>query len=279
LRRKGMSKRSVLIVASPFIAMALVSIGAVIYYLRMNEEFRYGARQSRPPIVTQIGMGKVQRFSPIVVKGQDLPDNLIGDESKEFAQLYQNALEDIGKGWNALAEELLRKAVSEAKRSKNTKALLLALRKLESVLYMQEKYKEADGLDKQISRLVAATQAPTQSAAGESKDPKISAVAKTSAEPKVAAEPTADTAKKLEPQDDRIARLAMVCHKNGQCDTAVSLLEHSIAISERVHGKKSLKTAERMSELASLYMALDQPKKAQSLIEKVMEIKGAQNSR
>ena len=91
--------------------------------------------------------------------------------------------------------------------------------------------------------------------------------------------PKVATAKGLEPQDDRIARLAMVCHKNGQCDTAVSLLEHAIAISERMHGKKSLKTAERMGELASLYMALDQPAKAQPLMEKVMEIKAAQNSR
>jgi serine/threonine protein kinase len=79
-------------------------------------------------------------------------------------------------------------------------------------------------------------------------------------------------------EDERIAHMAMVCHKNGECDTAVDLLKRAVAISKKVHGKNSLQTAKRLTELASLYSALDEPEKAHPLMEEVMEIRAAQKS-
>jgi tetratricopeptide (TPR) repeat protein len=155
---------------------------------------------------------------------------------------FQTAVTAFDKEQYPAAEKLLQRSILEARHSQNKSELLLALHKLEDVLYVQKKFKEADLLDQELHRTAAsATVAPAK-----------------------------------ESQDDRIAHLALACHKNGQCDTAISLLQHSIEISKRMYGAHSLKTAERLSELAMVYMALDQPDDAQPLLNEVMEIKASQ---
>lgn len=88
--------------------------------------------------------------------------------------------------------------------------------------------------------------------------------------------PNKDTKSTSDAEDERIAHMAMVCHRNGQCDTAVALLKHAVEISKKVHGKNSSQTAARLTELANLYEALDKPEKAHPLMEEVLEIKAAQ---
>jgi len=147
---------------------------------------------------------------------------------------------------------------------------LLTLRKLEDVFYVQQKFKEAADLQEEIHRL-AMTLAAREAAiaAGTTGD------VATPRSAKVALLLKSAVNEANEPQDDRIAHLAIMCHKHGQCDTAISLLQHAVEISKKVNGAQSLKTANRITELASLYMALDQPSKAQPLFDTVMQIKAA----
>jgi hypothetical protein len=158
----------------------------------------------------------------------------------------------------------LQQAASEARRSGSKAELLLSLRKLEDALYLQGKFKEADAVYPEVRRLTsAAAAAPSEQVALKSA---------------ASMDDAAFLGKPSESQDDRIAHLAMSCHKNGQCDTAVSLLEHSVAVAKRMYGSRSLKTATRISELASLYLALDEPGKAQPLMDEVMEIRATQRN-
>lgn len=143
------------------------------------------------------------------------------------------------------AEKSLTRAILQARQDRNDVELLQALRRQQDVLYVQRKFKDADALDAEIMRLTAST---------DFKEP--------------------DEAQRSA-QDERIAKLATFCHERGQCGTAIKLLEHSVEISKRMHGVNSLKTAERIQELASLHIALDENDKAQPLLEQVMEIKSA----
>lgn len=160
------------------------------------------------------------------------------------------------------AEKALSLAILEARRSGNDIELLQSLRKQQDVLYVQRKFKDADAVDSEIMRLTASTstQELSPSPADKRKPAGASAEAETG---------------NMKSQDERIAKLAMFCHERGQCGTAIKLLEHSVEVSKRMHGVNSLKTAERIQELASLHIALDESDKAQPLLEQVMEIKAA----
>ena len=219
-----------------------------------------------------------------------------------WTKRYQDAVAAFDKEKYEVAQKLLQGAVLDARHSGNTSELLLALHKLEDVLYVQQKYKDADSLDQEIRRLAAsATVSVPESVSASLATPPSFAppTTKPSATPSTAPSTTPSSkstpasssksaasetdlttavATSRQSQDDRIAHLALACHKNGQCDTAVSLLQHSIEISKRMYGPKSLKTAERLTELASLYMALDQPNDAQPLMNEVMEIKAAKGN-
>lgn len=84
---------------------------------------------------------------------------------------------------------------------------------------------------------------------------------------------TRETAKSRDSEADRLANLAVVCHKKGQCDTATSILEQSVQISKKVYGARSKQTADRLTELASFYVALGEFRKAEKVIDEVMEIR------
>lgn len=184
----------------------------------------------------------------------------------------------------ARAEILLKWAVIEAREANSKEGQLLTLRRLADVLYVEQKFKDADLIEQQIHQLATNTSTPNTASA--SAPTPTGTVDASNSVAGVATTPTAITKKHLtestsdsmEAQDDHIAHLALVCHKNGQCDTAVSLLQHSVEIAKKMYGPNSLKTAERMSQLASMYLALDQQDKAQPLIDQVMEIKAAQKT-
>lgn len=160
------------------------------------------------------------------------------------------------------AEKALSLAILEARHSGNDIELLQSLRKQQDVLYVQRKFKDADAVDSEIMRLTASTSTQELSPSVEDKRKHEGANAE------------AETGN-LKSQDERIAKLAMFCHERGQCGTAIKLLEHSVEVSKRMHGVNSLKTAERIQELASLHIALDESDMAQPLLEQVMEIKAA----
>ncbi len=238
-------------------SIAIIAIGgATAFYLTSSK----GPTSSKgaKDVFTVRSTAPGQVTAPAAV----MPVSQSATESKIWSNYYRQAGAALAKEQYGSAEKLLQSSVSEARRSGNKAELLLALRKLEDVLYFQKKFKEADSLDPEVHELAAAeAAAPAEASALKSVPGK---------------DMTAAMANSKESQDDRIAHLAMSCHKNGQCDTAVSLLEHSVAIAKKVYGPRSLKTATRISELASLYMALDEPAKAQPLMDEVMEIKAAQ---
>ncbi len=198
-------------------------------------------------------------------KARALPAN----ENAAWAKHYRSAVLAFDDEKYDVAEKALRLAITEARSDGSSSELLQSLRKRQDVLYVQRKFKDADALDPEIMRLTVALES--------------SAVAQTAAsdEEKVSKSDTKAGAKassELSPpksQDERIANLAMFCHKRGQCGTAIKLLEHSVEVSKRMHGLNSLQTASRIQELASLHMALDENDQAQPLMEQVMEIKSA----
>jgi tetratricopeptide (TPR) repeat protein len=175
-------------------------------------------------------------------------------ESKTWTGYYRQASAAFDHEKYSVAEKALRSAIVEARHSGNNSELVQSLRKLQDVFYVQENFKAGDALDPEIRKLAGSSSGPT--AAQSTK-------------------PSAGMAEAAQPQDDRIARLALSCHKKGQCDTAVSLLEHSVEISKKIYGVNSVKTADRLEELATLHLALDESAKAQPIMDQVMDIKAS----
>lgn len=177
------------------------------------------------------------------------------------------------------AEKALTLAILEARHSGNNVELLQSLRKQQDVLYVQRKFNDADALDAEIMRLTASTtvadEAGVSDGSSESSSDKTKAPVSAGAKSDAVNEKSANSSDSAKTQDERIAKLAMFCHERGQCGTAIKLLEHSVEVSKRMHGVNSLKTAERIQELASLHIALDENDQAQPLLEQVMEIKSA----
>jgi serine/threonine protein kinase len=190
-------------------------------------------------------------------------------ESAVWAKHYRSAVLAFDDEKYDAAEKALRLAITEARRDGSSSALLQSLRKRQDVLYVQRKFKDADALDPEIMRLTVALESSAVAETAASDDEKIS---KSDAKAGAKASAELPTPKS---QDERIANLAMFCHKRGQCGTAIKLLEHSVEVSKRMHGLNSLQTASRIQELASLHMALDENDQAQPLMEQVMEIKSA----
>jgi serine/threonine protein kinase len=192
---------------------------------------------------------------------------------RSWPQLFHEAETAFEEQRYIAAEKLLQRAIARARNSNNDSQMLLALRKMEDVLYVQRKFQEADDLNIEIQRLAAAVAAPSATSSSSSSSEPLKGAAAMARTGKAMRELQTVIVQSNEPQDDRIADLAIMCHKHGQCDTAVSLLQHSVEISKKVYGAQSLKTASRLTELASLYMALDQPNKAQPLFNEVMKIR------
>ncbi len=190
-------------------------------------------------------------------------------ENAVWAKHYRSAVLAFEEEKYDVAEKSLQLAITEARSDSSSSELLQSLRKRQDVLYVQRKFKDADALDPEIMRLTAALEssAVAQTAASEGKP-----ASKSDTKAGAKSNPELPPPKS---QDERIANLAMFCHKRGQCGTAIKLLEHSVEVSKRMHGLNSLQTATRIQELASLHMALDENDLAQPLIEQVMEIKAA----
>lgn len=180
-----------------------------------------------------------------------------GGGKEDWSKHYKEAVSAFDESNYARAEVLLRLASNEARHAGGKANLLLTLRKLEDALYVQQKFNDADNLNHEIHRLMQA---------GSTSDGAMK-------EDGAATASSSDVAGVTPAQADRVAELAMVCHKKGQCDTAISLLEHAVEISKKMYGPRSLKTADRMSELASLYLALEEPDKAHALMKQVFDIK------
>lgn len=225
----------------PILLSLALAVGFGIFFLK-DSAFRT-APATR---VAEIGAGVKELNAP---------------PSKIWTKLYHDASSAFDKEEYKAAERLLQRALLEARHDDNKAELLPTLKKMQDVLYVQRKFTEADALDPEILRLSATAIALEPKVP----DSKTSNSAAASAASQVSAKS----------RDERIAQLAMFCHNNGQCGTAVKLLEHSIEISKKMHGTNSLKTAARMEELASLHLALDESDKAEALMKQVMEIKAA----
>ncbi len=198
------------------------------------------------------------------------PAKKIVKESAVWAKHYRSAVLAFEDEKYEDAEKALKLAILEARQDDNDSELLQSLRKQQDVLYVQRNFKGADALDPEIMRLTAEIEPSEGTVASEVKKPTASGETDTADSKATQVNP-----KKTVTSDERIANLAMFCHKRGQCGTAIKLLEHSVEVSKRMHGVNSLQTAARIQELASLHMALDENDKAQPLMEQVMEIKAA----
>jgi serine/threonine protein kinase len=266
-----------------WLCVAIIS-GVIFYFVNHN------TTPDRPVQTASNAIGAPS------LSAKELPDD------PAWTKCYKDAVVAFEKERYVEAEKLLRRAVLVARHSGDKSELLLGLHKLEDVLYVQQKYKDADRLDQEIRRLAASatvsvpesvpvsaasftspssTSSTTPSPSSTTPSPSSTPTTSKSPVPSLTKSSPRTTdlgaavAASRESQDDRIAHIALACHKNGQCDTAVNLLQHSIEISKRMYGARSMKTAERLTELASLYIALDQPNDAQPLLNEVMEIKAA----
>ncbi len=235
----------------PLLALVAACIGAGIYFMG----------------------GRPVEQNPTITSAPSAERALPEKENAVWAKHYRSAVLAFEEEKYDVAEKALKLAITEARGDGSSSELLQSLRKRQDVLYVQRKFKDADALDSEIMRLTAALES--------------SAVAQTAtSEGKPASKSDTKAGAKSNPelpppksQDERIANLAMFCHKRGQCGTAIKLLEHSVEVSKRMHGLNSLQTATRIQELASLHMALDENDLAQPLIEQVMEIKAAVESK
>lgn len=72
---------------------------------------------------------------------------------------------------------------------------------------------------------------------------------------------------------NRIATLAAECHANGQCNEAEGYFKEALAISEKVFGKNSPKTRERVRELALFYESMGEQDKAQPFRDRYLKMK------
>jgi serine/threonine protein kinase len=117
---------------------------------------------------------------------------------------------------------------------------ILSLRRISDVYYITGKEKEADQIDEQVQQLKQKAKAEKENESASS---------------------------------DRIAALAQLCHKEGQCDTAERLLKRSLKVVEDEYGRDSVQTAERLNDLAVFYMSMGDYDKAKPLMSRVMQIK------
>lgn len=195
--------------------------------------------------------------------------------SKDWSNAYREALKAFDKEEYESAEKLLERTISISKASGNEWELLPSLRKMQDVLYVQRKFKEADSLDAEILRLTASGITNTYGNPSTMREPAVSQSKDVKAQKTVETRDgkTSDTAQSEKSRDERIAQLAMFCHEKGQCGTAIKLLEHSVEIAKKMHGDESLQTASRLEELASLHMALDESDEAQPLMKQAMNIR------
>jgi serine/threonine protein kinase len=194
-------------------------------------------------------------------------------ESEVWAKHYRSAVLSFDEEKYDAAEKALKLAILEARHDGNNSELLQALRKQQDVLYVQRKFKDADALDQEIMRLTAAGEPAAKP--GKITSAEVDSIRTRAEDTGAKSAVLLDSAAATKSQDERIASLAMFCHKRGQCGTAIKLLEHSVEVSKRMHGLNSLQTAARIQELAGLHMALDENDKAHPLMEQVMEIKAA----
>ncbi len=251
----------------PVLAVLAVGIGFTIYMM--------GGNPAKAPL---------DPTSASAAKSEPVKENVV------WAKHYRSAVLSFDQENYDAAEKALKLAILEARHDGNISELLQALRKQQDVLYVQRKFKDADALDQEIMRLTAAAvPASTASTDADRGTESTASNTKTGATKgseidsvRTRAEVTGskagvylDSSAATKSQDERIANLAMFCHKRGQCGTAIKLLEHSVEVSKRMHGLNSLQTAARIQELAGLHMALDENDKAHPLMEQVMEIKAA----
>jgi len=249
----------------PFLILFALSIGFGVYFLKGSN-----VSTSAPRREVAIGSSEKEPYAPA---------------SATWTKFYREASSSFDKGEYALAEKHLQRAILEARHSGNSSELLPSLKKMQDVLYVQRKFTEADSLDQEILRLNTAGIAVETGLSGGSKNAEIVNSENSSIEgepPESENEKTKNKEGVSKPQgvqsksqDERIAQLAMFCHKKGQCGTAIKLLEHSVEISKKMYGTNSLKTAARIEELASLHLALDESEQAEKLMKQAMEIKSA----
>jgi len=160
---------------------------------------------------------------------------------KQYDAKGQQALEQSNY---AEAERMFRLAVRQAEQlGEQDKRLIVSLRKLGDVYCLQEKYKDAEALDKRIAEIKDKQQAKGVAGGG---------------------------AVLANQNSDKLVEVARVCHMNGQCDKAEALLKRSLQIAEQVFGPDSPQAAERTQDLAAFYLSLGMYDQAEPLFQKVL---------
>jgi serine/threonine protein kinase len=188
------------------------------------------------------------------------------NQAKEVVLVWKDCTEAGQKAYESgnfkLAEQHFRNAVEEAQNpGMDPKGLLISLRKLGDVLYVEEKYEEAQEIDGKVADLTK----------GFSHD-----AGKAGPKSNVSSSGGEDAQVKHEKQktSDRLSKLAQMCHQKGQCDKAERLLKRSVEVSKEVFGEDSPEVSERFNDLATYYMSMGQYEKAEPLLEKVLSNKG-----
>lgn len=110
---------------------------------------------------------------------------------------------------------------------------------------------------------------------GEPDAAKAPALAETK-EPAEAAKSKAALA--AEDNPEKLAELAAECHARGDCDDAVTLLQKSVKVSQRIFGPKSQQTRQRLKDLAVLHMALGNQTEANHILKELGSHKNLKSS-
>ena len=164
--------------ALPIIATLVIGVIIASFFLY----FRHAVDN-----VTSNGAEKTKEVPPATIPSAPKV------ESKAWMEYYRQASVAFDHEKYPAAEKALSSAISEARHNGSNSELVQSLRKLQDVFYVQENFKAGDALDPEIRKLASAS-------AGSSTLPQN-------------AKPSGGLAEAAQPQDDRIAHLAISCHK------------------------------------------------------------------
>lgn len=100
-------------------------------------------------------------------------------------------------------------------------------------------------------------------------EPNTASASATKSEAAPVSETNTKAARAAEDNPEKLAELAAECHARGDCDDALTLLQRSVKVSQRIFGPKSKQTRQRMKDLAVLHMALGNQTEANDILKEL----------
>lgn len=119
-----------------------------------------------------------------------------------------------------------------------------------------------------VSRTATVKNKPT-SAADLEGDPDTASEAQAAPKANPEAASKSKAALAAEDNPEKLAELAAECHARGDCDDALTLLQRSVKVSQRIFGPKSKQTRQRLKDLAVLHMALGNQTEANHILKEL----------